>query len=331
MAKIAISYRREDSLDITGRIFDRFAAHYGRESVFRDIDSMRPGIDFRRHIKATLDASDILIVVVGPKWLGRDQSGQARISNEADFVRFELETALSKGIPVIPLLVGQAEMPTAAQLPDSIKDLAFRHAVSVSSGKDFDHHVSVLISDVDRLLEAADEPSTTPTAAEAAKGSGGAASTAATAASSTIERQPQTPSAASDPPLARASPSKALRLVIGVLLAAQAALRLYWDIPVLTRGDYVFKNDPLLIPEVGIMIPALIVVALGAALGKAWARIAGLVVCAYAFANDVYYLAVFPPPGESGLIATNAVFFATTILAALLLLFGWRRMAHPAK
>ena len=302
--------------------------------MFRDIDSMRPGIDFRRHIKATLDASDILIVVVGPKWLGRDQSGQARISNEADFVRFELETALSKGIPVIPLLVGQAEMPTAAQLPDSIKDLAFRHAVSISSGKDFDHHVSVLISDMDRLLEVADGPSTTPAAAEASKRSGGATSPAAVAAvtaSSTIERPPQTPSAASDAPVAQASPSKVLRLAIGGLLAAQAALQLYWDIPVLTRGDYVFRNDPLLIPEVGIMIPALIVVALGAALGKDWARIAGLVVCAYAFANDVYYLAVFPPPGEPALIATNAAFFSTTMLAALLLLFGWRRMARPAK
>jgi hypothetical protein len=71
MAKIAISYRRSDSQDITGRIFDRLARHYGKETVFRDIDSVQPGIDFRDQIFEALTTSDILLVIVGPKWLGR--------------------------------------------------------------------------------------------------------------------------------------------------------------------------------------------------------------------------------------------------------------------
>ena len=61
MPRIAISYRRNDSLDITGRIFDRLAAHFGREGMFRDIDNIPAGADFRRHIEIVLDQSDIIL------------------------------------------------------------------------------------------------------------------------------------------------------------------------------------------------------------------------------------------------------------------------------
>jgi hypothetical protein len=70
MPRITISYRRDDSGVITGRIFDRLAAHYGRDSVFRDIDSIPPGADFRQHINRVLDESDMLLAIVGPRWLG---------------------------------------------------------------------------------------------------------------------------------------------------------------------------------------------------------------------------------------------------------------------
>src|SRR5271155_5233024 len=73
MAKIAISYRRSDSQDITGRIFDRLSQQYGRDTVFRDIDSIQPGIDFRAQIADALTATDVLLVIVGPRWLGRGE------------------------------------------------------------------------------------------------------------------------------------------------------------------------------------------------------------------------------------------------------------------
>ena len=66
MTRITISYRRDDSLDITGRIFDRLAGHFGREAVFRDIDNIPPCADFRRHIDRVLDESDIVVAIVGP-------------------------------------------------------------------------------------------------------------------------------------------------------------------------------------------------------------------------------------------------------------------------
>ena len=70
MPRITISYRRDDSLDITGRIFDRLTAHFGRDFIFRDIDNIPAGVDFRRHIDIVLDGSDVIIAIVGPRWIG---------------------------------------------------------------------------------------------------------------------------------------------------------------------------------------------------------------------------------------------------------------------
>src|SRR5580693_5052725 len=83
MPKIAISYRRADSEAMTGRIFDRLIAHYGKDAIFRDIDDIPPGIDFRVHINQTLLKTNILLAIVGPQWLGAASDGSAdRIHEE---------------------------------------------------------------------------------------------------------------------------------------------------------------------------------------------------------------------------------------------------------
>ena len=151
MPRITISYRRDDSGVITGRIFDRLAAHYGRDAVFRDIDNIPPGVDFRQHIAKVLDESDILLAIVGPRWLGA-RGGQNRLDDEADPVRLEIETGLRKQMPVIPVLVLRAGMPKVGQLPETVKDFAYRHAVQVDAGQDFDIHSARLIRAMDRIL-----------------------------------------------------------------------------------------------------------------------------------------------------------------------------------
>src|ERR1700736_4436531 len=107
MARITISYRREDSGVITGRIFDRLAAHYGRDAVFRDIDNIPPGVDFRKHIGTILNETDVVLAIIGPKWIG-PRAGQNRLASGADPVRVEIETALRKELPLIPVLVLRA-------------------------------------------------------------------------------------------------------------------------------------------------------------------------------------------------------------------------------
>ena len=154
MPKIAISYRRADSEAMTGRIFDRLIAHYGKEAIFRDIDDIPPGIDFRLHINQTLLKTQILLVIVGPQWFGVASNGGAnRIHEESDPVRVEVETALRRRVPLIPVLIDATRMPSAEQLPPGLKDFAFRNAVKIDIGRDFDHHMDRLIRSMDAILE----------------------------------------------------------------------------------------------------------------------------------------------------------------------------------
>ena len=157
MTRIIISYRRDDSLDITGRIFDRLTGHFGREAIFRDIDNIPPGDDFRRHIDGVLDESDIVLAIVGPRWIGPGDQ-QLRLASPADPVRLEIETALRKKKPLIPVLVSHAVMPDPDALPDSLHDFAYRNAVQIDSGQDFDVHVGRLIRGMERILRLGEKP-----------------------------------------------------------------------------------------------------------------------------------------------------------------------------
>jgi len=126
--KVAISYRRDDSAAITGRIFDRLSARLGRESVFRDIDSIPVGENFEKKIEYVLSQCLVFIAVVGPDWCGR-QRRTYRIKQGDDFVRMEVETALARGIAIIPVLVEGASMPKRAQLPNSLQNFPLLNAL----------------------------------------------------------------------------------------------------------------------------------------------------------------------------------------------------------
>jgi hypothetical protein len=151
MPRIVISYRRADAEAITGRIFDRLVARYGRDAVFRDVDNIPLGVDFRHFIDGMLRQSDIILVVIGPRWLG-GRGEQSRLANPTDPVRIEVATALRKGAPVIPILVGRTEMPKVDRLPDDIRDLAYRNGLQIDAGRDFDVHVDRLIRELDRAI-----------------------------------------------------------------------------------------------------------------------------------------------------------------------------------
>ena len=154
MPKIAISYRRSDTSAISGRIFDRLAAHYGKPSVFMDVDNIPIGIDFRAHIGATLRRTDVVLAIIGARWMGAQDGGEARIREESDPVRVEIETAFARGAPVIPVLVDGAKMPDAAALPQSLETFAFLNAAEVATGRDFDGHIGRLIAAIDRAAAA---------------------------------------------------------------------------------------------------------------------------------------------------------------------------------
>lgn len=154
MPRIFISYRRADSQTICGRIYDRLKAAFGgAQNVFKDVESIPPGVDFREHIRRAVEQCDAQLVIIGPGWLdARDDRERRRLDDPDDFVRLEIEAALNRGIVVAPVLVSGAQMPAAGDLPPSLKPLAFRNAALVRDDPDFDHDMDRLITGVRRAV-----------------------------------------------------------------------------------------------------------------------------------------------------------------------------------
>ena len=147
---IFICYRREDSADVTGRIYDRLVDHFGPERVFMDVEAIRLGYDFRSEIDQTIKVCSIVIVVIGDEWLV-PVDGKRRIDDENDYVRIEIEAALRRKIPIIPVLTRGVSHPTKAMLPASLEALAYRHGTSIRH-EHFRGDVDSLISQMDKLL-----------------------------------------------------------------------------------------------------------------------------------------------------------------------------------
>jgi len=99
MAKILLSYRREDSEHATGRIYDRLVAYFGKKAVFMDVDTIPSGADFRNHIEEFLTKCDVLLAIIGDSWIDAkfpsgSKRGMRRLDDPGDFVRIEIEAAL---------------------------------------------------------------------------------------------------------------------------------------------------------------------------------------------------------------------------------------------
>lgn len=143
---VFISYRRADSRAWVGRFHDRLVARLGAERVFLDLESIPAGEDFDRFITDSLSRVDIVLVFIGPQWLeSRDGNGQRRLDAADDLVRREIAASLRAGLRVIPVLVGNASMPTADQLPHDIADLAARNAIAIGDVK--------FVRDADDLID----------------------------------------------------------------------------------------------------------------------------------------------------------------------------------
>jgi len=153
MPRILISYRRDDSAAYAGRLFDRLSDAFDPGNIFIDIDTIKPGQDFVQTIGESVIRCDAVLAVIGPRWLAiKDAAGQRRLDHSDDLVRMEIASALNRGIRVIPVLVGGAEMPQAGDLPSDLSKLARLQALEISDGRF--HH------DVHRLIQALGESKT---------------------------------------------------------------------------------------------------------------------------------------------------------------------------
>ena len=150
--RIFISYRREETAYSAGWLYDRLAARFADDQVFKDVDSIELGDDFVEVISSAVGSCDVLLALIGDRWLTiTDEDGQRRLDDPNDFVRVEIEAALTRNVRVIPILVEGARMPRAAELPPSLARLVRRQALELSPAR-FDFDTGRLLRVLDKTL-----------------------------------------------------------------------------------------------------------------------------------------------------------------------------------
>ena len=155
---VFVSYRREDTQQAAGRLAARLIQEFGEHvEIVIDVDTDQVGLDYRTVIAQHLENAEVVLALIGPRFLVRNEDGKLRIQQPNDLVRMELARSLARDIAVIPVLVDGAQLPSLDELPDDLDALVFRGAVELSHQSfeaDFamlaDHVANVLNVDVAR-------------------------------------------------------------------------------------------------------------------------------------------------------------------------------------
>ncbi|MDF1738660.1 MAG: toll/interleukin-1 receptor domain-containing protein [Verrucomicrobiales bacterium] len=146
---VFISYRRKDSAEVVGRIYDRLCDQFGAEAVFKDVDSIPLGDDIHKHLDAAVRHAEVCIAIIGPNWMPPDQSG-AREKPDFDFVQQEIECSLSHCIPIIPVFVHGGKFPPASEIPNSLHSLSRINGSIVRPDPDFETDMARLVRGIER-------------------------------------------------------------------------------------------------------------------------------------------------------------------------------------
>jgi hypothetical protein len=153
--KIFVSYRREDTAYVAGRVFDHLEHEFGPGRIFFDVQGIPLGGDFREHIRQAILNSSALLAIIGKKWASYFRT-TSRIfpfgrPHGVDYVRTELELALDHNVRILPLLVDGAVMPSESRLPSKISQVSYFQAAPIRAGLDFRN-------DMQRVLAAIRNP-----------------------------------------------------------------------------------------------------------------------------------------------------------------------------
>lgn len=153
MLRLFLSYRRDDTAGkyLAHMIYRELRRRYGEGSAFLDVDARSPGLSFPKKVKAALDGSDAVLVVIGPEWLNQLKS---RLNDERDWVRYEVSESLKRpNLPVVPVCHGTTSVPPPQDLPAELQELAWRDGVALDPFVDFDAHLARLLADLERSVQ----------------------------------------------------------------------------------------------------------------------------------------------------------------------------------
>lgn len=135
-SRIFINYRRDDAGGVAGRLADSLTNYFGENRVFRDVEGIAGGANFEAVLRETAGAADAMIVLIGRKWVNAsDENGEPRLHDPQDWVAREIAAALDRNIPLFPVLIENAAMPRAEELPEVLKPLVRHNAVSLSDSR----------------------------------------------------------------------------------------------------------------------------------------------------------------------------------------------------
>jgi TIR domain-containing protein len=152
--RIFVNYRRGDDPGYTQALYQKLEGEFGRNALFMDVEGhIKAGDDFVQVLDAQVAQSDVLLAVIGPRWIdARNKEGERRLDSDEDFVRIEIVSALQRGKRVIPVLVNNAAMPRAEELPEPMKPLARRNARRLTIER-FAADCAGLVKDLRDLLD----------------------------------------------------------------------------------------------------------------------------------------------------------------------------------
>ena len=122
--EVFLSYRRTDRYQaraVSERLDPR------QFNVFRDIEDIALGQDFGAAIHDRLANTDVVLALIGPGW----KAEIGRLSDHSDWVRQEIESAITADVHLVPVLMDVPTMPLRAELPDSAHGLLARHAIQI--------------------------------------------------------------------------------------------------------------------------------------------------------------------------------------------------------
>lgn len=150
--KIFISYRRSDSSNISGRIYDLLTEKLGEENVFKDVYSIPAGKNFKKFIENEISKADVLLAIIGKNWTGNSGSkSNSRIFDSKDFIRLEIKTAINREKPIIPIFISGATMPNENEIPSDIEDIIFINGINMRKDPDFKNDFNYLLKSIKNI------------------------------------------------------------------------------------------------------------------------------------------------------------------------------------
>jgi hypothetical protein len=142
---VFLSYRRDDAGPYARSLQLQLSQRIPDARIFMDLDSIEPGLDFAEVIEEAVNSSAVLVALIGRQWVTlTGEDGARRLDNPDDYVRFEVTTALERGVRVIPVLIDGARALRRQDLPAELHKLARLNAAKLS----YDRYQD----DADRLL-----------------------------------------------------------------------------------------------------------------------------------------------------------------------------------